>query len=67
MKVYLLQETGVDTRVFWTFEAADNALTERVTYWVSLGGLVTDINKTSFTCYLNDEVNVSISEKEVEG
>lgn len=68
MKVYLLQETGEDTRVFVNFKAADKALTERITYFVGLHALVTDIDKLSFTCYLNeDEVKVSIIEKEVEG
>lgn len=68
MKVYLLQETGEDTRVFESFKAADKALTERMTYFTSLHALVTDIDRRSFTCYLNeDEVKVSIIEKEVEG
>lgn len=68
MKVYLLKETGEVTRVFESFKAADKALTERVTYFVGLHALVTDIDKLTFSCYLNeDEVKVSIKEYEVEG
>lgn len=68
MKMYLLEETGEPVRIFWTFEAADKALSERLSYWIGLHALVTDINKVLFTCYLNEEdIEISITEVEVEG
>ena len=68
MKMYLLEETGRPTRIFWTFEAADIALTERLSYWCGINALVTEIDKEHFEGYLEDyEIEVSITEVEVEG
>ena len=68
MKMYLLEETGEHTRIFWTFEAADKAMEERLSYCIGLHVLITEIDKYHFEGYLNEEdIEISITEVEVEG
>lgn len=68
MKMYLLEETGRQTRIFETLKVCDKAMEERIDYWIGKHIFVKKFSKCRFEGYLDGkDIEISIVEKEDEG
>lgn len=68
MNMFLLEESGHQTRIFETLKAADKAMEERIDYWIGNHIFVKKFSKCRFEGYLDGkDIEISIVEKEVEG